>query len=187
MTERRGCLPGMYAPLNPRKNRRNHNRPTNNPNTTQYYTRNGKQMQQQVLSFNKQDVASKPPIFDYLASFQQTPAIPAHLTAQSKLVLQRRGQRRKRGQGKLDKGWFTDANQLIKAPFHTSHNTRAGERPQQYNNDGSEINNSIMANIVEQHPPLYETPSHLKLPYTELRQVVGLGLEPLDFPKRSLD
>ena len=49
--------------------------PTNNPNTTQYYTRNGKQMQQQVLSFNKQDVASKPPIFDYLASFQQTPAI----------------------------------------------------------------------------------------------------------------
>ena len=34
MTERRGCLPGMYAPLNPRKNRRNHNRPTNNPTTT---------------------------------------------------------------------------------------------------------------------------------------------------------
>jgi hypothetical protein len=163
-----GILPGMYA--EPIKSK----------------VRNKKTQFTSHLNLNlnttpQQKSLSKPPIFDYLSSFLEAPIVPAHLEVQRNLVIKRRGMRRRGIHGKLNSGWFTDADDLVRPPYHTKQNR----------NDQTTVGKvdtasmSIMQKIVSQHPPLYRTLDEPAALYTNLRHVVGLGLEPLGFPTMS--
>ena len=168
---RGGCLPGMYADL-PTKRRRTRKTTQHTPD--------------RVSSFDKnKPTLDKPPLFDYLASFKETPLIPLHLERQRNLVMERRGLGLRRGhstQGVQNKDWFIDRNELVQPPFYTQTKHSNSNDPTQ--------SVSIMASIVNSHPPLAsdgaptDLNTEIKMPYTNLRDVNALL--PLDFPKREL-
>jgi hypothetical protein len=158
-----GILPGMNEDIKQKKNMKRRQA-------------NKQQDEQKVLTFNKDNTKSKPPIFDYIATFNEIPSIPIHLERQRNLVNRRIQQNLFRGQ--RNKGWYTHPNMLVKAPFFTSEEHQEVEKDSQ-----------IMRSIVKKHEPFiserndYHEEVH-ELPYTNLRDVNNL--RPLDFPKRDL-
>jgi hypothetical protein len=141
----------------------------------------------------KEDSSTKPAIFDFIASFQEPPDIPAHLEVQRNHVNQRRGIRRRAFRGQRNKkDWFTDAEELIKAPFYTARDSDSNRVRRGGWNGGEELvvhqseQPGIMASIVSRHPPCeeYQTDHDLPMPYQRLRDV-GKFM-PLDFPAIEL-
>ena len=180
---RGGILPGMYEDAPLKKARANLHAVGGQP--TQRHFNNNNKAQKEA----KENSLAKPAIFDFISSFQDPPNIPAHLEVQRNLVNQRRGIRHAfRGQ-QHNKDWFTDPEELIKAPFYTTRETsRNGGRGVGWKG-GEELvvrqNVGIMASIVSRHPPTeeYQTDHDLPMPYQRLRDVGKLS--PLDFPNRT--
>ena len=184
-----GILPGMYeeAPVLKKARRANPHAVGGRP--TQRHFNNNRNVAYKAQNKPKENSLAKPAIFDFISSFQDPPDIPAHLEVQRNLVNQRRGIRHAfRGQ-QHNKDWFTDPEELIKAPFYTTRETsRNGGRGGGWKG-GEELvvrqNTGIMASIVSRHPPTeeYQTDHDLPMPYQRLRDVGKLL--PLDFPNRT--